>query len=204
MIIAFEGMDGCGKTVIAENLVRFINASRGEGSAVLFRDPGSTELGEEVRNLIMNYDVSIYTELFLFSAARAEMVEKCIKPALEKDQIVILDRFIDSTRAYQRSKGVSEYDIESMIDVSVGTIRPDHTIFLDVDPAVGLERKANQEEIQKFEKEGLEYLYRVRSWYINLVHNNDNIIYIDTNNKSLDKVFWEVHNNIDSMYPFMI
>lgn len=204
MIIAFEGMDGSGKSVMAEMLVKFINVTKGEDRAVLFRDPGSTEVGEAIRRVIMDYPTHQYTELFLFNAARTEMVETCIKPALEKKQIVVLDRFIDSTRAYQGAAGVNPYDLEAMIDVSIGNIRPDYVFFLDVEPSVGMARKVGQDEVQKFEMKDAEYKRLVREIYLSHVRSNENYLYIDTTGKTLEQVFWLIHNKIDIRHPYMI
>lgn len=204
MLIVLEGMDGCGKSVHAKNLVKFINASKGKGSAILLREPGSTPASEAIRDVIMNYETEPMTDLLLFNAARHELVEKEIKPALEKGQIVVMDRFFPSSIAYQGAMGLHMDDIETAIDLAVGRVRPDYVFFLDVDVPTGLARKYNQNSVQKFEVMDLEYLWRVNSFYINMCQNNDNYIYIDTNGKTEDKVFWTIHNKLDYRQPYLI
>ena len=115
-----------------------------------------------------------------------------------------MDRYFQSTIAYQGASGLSPHDIDTAIDLAVGTVRPDYVFFLDVDIPTGLARKYDQETVQKFEERGLEYLWNVHSYYIAMCHSNKNYIYIDTNGKTEEKVFWTIHNKLDYNQPYLI
>ena len=157
VFVAFEGGEGSGKSTQSKLLYeRIIN----EGfSSLLLHEPGGTSVGEEVRRILLaergsikkkssglnNTTMNSLTELFLFSSARSELIEKVIKPNLQKDTIIICDRFIASTIAYQGYGRKIDLDtIENIINVSTNGIRPDITIFLSVAPDQALGRVNSQ------------------------------------------------------------
>lgn len=183
--ITFEGPEGCGKStqirLLAEALER-------EGRLVVTtREPGGTEIGEEIRKILLNQEYIQLTdvcEVFLYEAARAQLVNEVIVPALDSGHIILCDRFSESTLAYQGYGGnISVEWIQKMDHMARGGLRPDLTIFLDLDPAEGLKRaRASQKEIDRLEEKDLEYHQRVYQGYLELARENpEGIKRVDAN-----------------------
>jgi dTMP kinase len=140
LFITFEGGEGSGKTTQTERLKRTLEA---RGRRVMqMREPGGTKLGEDLRALLLSStSIAPTTELLLFVAARAELVHKAIRPALESGIDVLCDRFIDSTMAYQgHGRGIDLKLIETLNKAAIAGCIPDLTVLLDIDPDVGLTR----------------------------------------------------------------
>jgi dTMP kinase len=140
LFITFEGGEGSGKTTQTERLKRSLE---GRGRRVMqMREPGGTKLGEDLRTLLLNStSIAPTTELLLFVAARAELVHKAIRPALEAGIDVICDRFIDSTMAYQGyGRGIDMNLIRTLNEAAIAGCTPDLTVLLDIDPKAGLAR----------------------------------------------------------------
>lgn len=148
MFITFEGIDGSGKSTQAQLLVDHLER---KGRRVrLYREPGGTELSERVRSMLLDpgLDVRPFPELLLFSAARAQLVETTIRPALKEGTVVICDRFYDSTTAYQGA-GRSVADIRWVQEFNTkvtGGITPDRTYYIAIDPHLALKRRAVRSE----------------------------------------------------------
>ena len=141
MLIVFEGVDRCGKTTQAQMLYRYLLSRNAD--AELFREPGGTEISEQIRNILKFGPANMYplTQLLLFSAARHELIKRKIEPVLERGGIVILDRFWPSTYVYQGVLGgVSLRDAQLVTDMVVGDVHADVTFFIDVPASVALER----------------------------------------------------------------
>ena len=169
IFITFEGVEGCGKSTHSRLLCDFL---KGRGySCFLTREPGGTKLGEEVRKILLHsdgIDISDLAELFLFEAARAQIVGESIKPGLAAGKIVICDRFSDATVCYQGyAGGVDLKAIETLNRVSSDGLKPDLTILLDVDTAMGL-RRAKSKGIDRMERKKFAYHKRVRAGYLKL------------------------------------
>jgi len=168
--LSFEGIDGSGKSTQARLLAL---ALREAGHAVtLTREPGGSPGAEEIRRLVLEGDPdrwSAETEILLFTAARRDHLEKTIRPALARGEIVITDRFADSTRVYQ---GITRGDLRSAVDrlhdLMIGT-EPDLTLLIDIDPATGLSRAvARQGSEQRFEDMGLAMQTAMRAGFLAL------------------------------------
>lgn len=134
MFLSFEGIDCCGKSTQANKLV---DALREAGREVMYiREPGNTSLSESIRALLLdknNNDMTARTELLLFSASRAQLVETVIRPALDSGTIVVCDRYTDSTVAYQAfGRGLPLEDIEKCNAVATGGLLPDLTLYIDI------------------------------------------------------------------------
>lgn len=175
MLITFEGLDFCGKTTQAKLLVESLEKAyrSGQAPSVLFlREPGGTELSERIRSILLdvqNSQMSQVTELFLFSAARAQLVAEVIKPALERGEVVVLDRFYDSTTAYQGwGRGIDLEGVKKINTIATGGLVPDLTFFLDIDLEELARRKAAQRE-DRMESSGREFFDRVRQGYLELL-----------------------------------
>ena len=171
--ITFEGSEGCGKTTQIEALAKALEA---QGKTVLItREPGGTLIGEKIRNLLQDpshkNEISDMAELLLFSASRAELIASRIQPALKRGEIVICDRFYDSTYVYQGlGRAIGMEIIEQLNQITVGTLKPDLTILLDLDAKVGIERAKSRQsgELDRIENESLVFFEAVRNGYLEL------------------------------------
>lgn len=198
--ITFEGTEGAGKTTQIQKLAeRF----RQHGFTVtLCREPGGTPLGEEIRNLLKHSKagdgMSPETELLLMNAARAELVRQVIRPALERKEIVISDRFLDSSLAYQGfGRGLPIPQVRTIIDFAVGGLRPHLTLLLRIPLDVSEERRRSRNEnpdgaTDRFEKSGREFFHRVEEGFEKLAAwESDRIRVIDAT-RSMDEVHAEI------------
>lgn len=171
IFITFEGADGCGKTTQIELIKKYLDENNIE--SVLTREPGGSDLGLELRKILLHYDkpVSNIAELFLYLADRAQHTEYTIKPLLDEKKVVLCDRYIDSTVAYQgyARKG----DINKIIklnDLVTNSLKPDLTIVFDIDSNVAQSRLKGEKD--RLEKEGLEFHKALRQGYLELAKNN--------------------------------
>ncbi len=181
-LITFEGIDGVGKTTHAQRVLAFL-AEAGHPTAH-YREPGGTPLGEELRRLIKDGTATTpIAELMLFTAARAELVEQRLKPDLAEGKLVVLDRFTDSTLAYQGAfEEISDSVLVSTCLAAAGGLYPDLTFWLDITPEEAVSRRypllsANSEQLPQpvadaIEKRDLNYYQRVRERYYS-IHQSD-------------------------------
>lgn len=169
MFITLEGPEGGGKTLAAAFLVEWL---RSTGRSVLaLREPGGTPLGEALRSVILHGPAQPLpvASLLLFSAARAELVGRLVRPALAAGEIVVCDRFTDSTLAYQGyGEGLPLALVRQANDLATGGLRPDITMLLDIDPAVGLARRAASGQWDQMDGRALDFHTRVRTGFLEL------------------------------------
>ena len=171
MFITFEGIEGSGKTTQITLLVDWL---RDCGQQVLVtREPGGTVIGDQIRHILLHpahTEMAPEAEILLFSAARAQIVRQVIRPHLRAGGVVICDRFADSTMAYQGYGHRLSLDaLRQITAFATGDLRPDVTIYLDVDVETGLRRKAQTpEEWNRMEAQSLEFHHRVRAGYLAL------------------------------------
>lgn len=168
LFISLEGIDGCGKTTLKENLL----VSLGEKYPVIgIREPGGTPVSEKIRDMLLdvrNDGIIGKTEALLYAAARSQLVEEVIRPALTQGKIIIADRYMDSTIAYQGyGRGLELAFLHDLNRICTGGLKPDLTLLLDLDPREGQKRR--QKGIpDRLEKEGLEFQTRIREGYLEL------------------------------------
>jgi len=171
MFITLEGPDGSGKTQQIQLLSEFLES---RGCKVYFsREPGGTEIGDQIRNILMdlsNTSMRPRTETLLFCASRAQIVEEVIKPKLAQGYVVILDRYADSTLAYQGyGHGNDLQTIRQLLDFATGGLKPDLTVLLDLDPEIGLiRRKQGGGEWNRLDDYKLALHKRVREGYLEM------------------------------------
>jgi dTMP kinase len=167
LFITLEGGEGAGKSTQMAYIQQFLEAA-GKTLQVT-REPGGTELGEQIRELLLDHQHSTMasdTELLLMFAARAQHLAERIRPALEAGEWVLCDRFTDATYAYQGGgRGIDMARIAVLEDWVQGSLRPDLTLLLDLPVDIGMSRAGDRGELDRFEREQLDFFERVRATY---------------------------------------
>lgn len=194
--IVIEGLEGAGKTSAREQLVAVLQ-QHGITHLTFTREPGGTPLAEQLRTLvkqgIADEPLTPQAELLMLYAARVQLVENVIKPALAAGQWVIGDRHDLSSQAYQGGgRGLDTTLMNTLRESVLGHFRPDLTLYLDVLPEVGLARARSRGELDRIEQESLAFFERTRARYLQLAASDPDIITIDANG-SID----EVHQAIE-------
>ena len=203
VFVVVEGPEGAGKST----LVRWLGGQvRADGQRVLtVREPGGTPIAEAARKLALKsrHDRAYGAELFLFLAARADLVERVIRPALADGQIVIADRFGLSTIAYQVSgRGLPRADVEAALRVATGGLTPDLTLVLDVPVALGRERQRNAGKVKdRIEREDDTFHTRVREAYRSA--SGPAIVHIDASQskKAVQDAAWQQVTAVTARTP---
>ena len=166
--VVLEGMEGAGKSTHCAFLVGWLK-ERGV-AVVAAREPGGTALGERLREILLDPEVTglpPQAELLMMFAARSASLNEVIRPALENGSWVICDRFVDSSYAYQsHGRGLPPAHVKALEEQVLGGLRPDLTILLDAPVRLGLSRKAGPQGGDRFERESLEFFERVRAGYL--------------------------------------
>jgi len=170
--ITFEGPDGSGKTTQMRRLAPWL-VDQGF-DVVTTREPGGTPVGEQIRDILhdcANTEMTSQAEILLYSASRAQHVGEVILPALEAGQVVLCDRFFDSTYAYQGyGRGLSLSDLRAITGFATRGLKPDLTLYLDVPPEIGLQRRESSgEALNRLDREALAFHQRVREGYLDLI-----------------------------------
>ena len=190
MFITVEGIEGVGKTTNMEYLQQTITAAGRE--LVVTREPGGTPLGEAIRGLLLDPQykgMDPDCELQLMFAARAEHLDKVIRPAIEAGRWVLCDRFTDATYAYQGGgRGLDTGKIAALEQLVQGDFRPDLTLLLDVPVEVGLARAGNRSAPDRFEQEKVDFFERVRQAYLDMAASHDGRYRVIDASRSLDRV----------------
>lgn len=180
--IAFEGPDGSGKSTVLEKVKEYLDKNNID--YVFTREPGGTPIGEKIRDILLHFDTDDMddkTEVLLFAAARAQNVEENIKKALDDNRLVISDRFVLSSIAYQGyARGIGVDEVRQINDFATSHLKPDYTFFLDVDPITVLKRKKKSVNPDRLEKETNTFHERVYEGYKSLIdEGKDEYIIID-------------------------
>ncbi|WP_209504419.1 MULTISPECIES: dTMP kinase [unclassified Ruegeria] len=194
LFLTFEGIDGSGKSTQARKLADQLRAQGHE--VILTREPGGSPGAEEIRSLVLEGDPdrwSAETEILLFTAARRDHLERTIEPALAAGQVVICDRFADSTRMYQ---GLSRGDLRGLVDQLHSLMikrEPDLTLLIDMDPDTGLSRaKGRQGAEERFEDFGPDLQKKMRAGFLALAHEFSDRFRIVDGNRDMDSVAQDV------------
>src|SRR3989339_1859902 len=171
MFITFEGCEGAGKSTQIKLLHEYLLTLGHE--VFVTKEPGGSLLGEKLRAIIFENEPEVLSEMFMFAADRVEHVERVLKPALSAGKIVLCDRYIDSTLAYQLGgRGLPEDLVRYINWVSSRGLIPDLTILLDIPAKKGLERAKKRGAVNRFENEILAFHERVREKYEELEEND--------------------------------
>ena len=171
MFLTVEGVEGVGKSTHIETIKNFLDER--DIPCILTREPGGTPVAERIRELLLavHEDEALceLSELLLVFAARAQHLERVVKPALAQGKWVICDRFTDATYAYQGGgRGLDVAIIAGLESLVQGELKPDLTIILDLDPRIGMRRASERGELDRFEREQIEFFDKVRRTYLDI------------------------------------
>lgn len=204
--VTLEGTEGVGKSTNIACIERWLS-SRGI-DFISTREPGGTELGEELRTLLLRHrsqSVDVMTELLLMFAARAQHLSEKILPALTKGTWVLCDRFTDATFAYQGSgRGIDTRLIQTLADLVQGELQPDLTLVLDIDPAVGLARVQQRGERDRFEAEETAFFTRVRQGYYQQIASQPERFRVIDASQNEQRVAADINNVLDQFHSEFI
>ncbi|MFI8317296.1 dTMP kinase [Kosakonia cowanii] len=199
--IVIEGLEGAGKTTARDVIVDTLK-TLGVGDMVFTREPGGTLLAEKLRSLVLDIRsvgdevITDKAEVLMFYAARVQLVETVIKPALASGNWVIGDRHDLSTQAYQGGgRGIDQTLLTTLRDAVLGDFRPDLTLYLDVTPEVGLKRARARGELDRIEQESLDFFNRTRARYLELAAQDPSIRTIDAT-QSLEEVVADIRRTV--------
>lgn len=203
-LVTFEGGEGCGKSTQIKLFTKYLEEHHID--YVLSREPGGTELGNKLREILLHSKESMNaaTEFFIFSAGRSDHVENIIMPALEQGKVVVLDRFYDSSYAYQGYAGDLPVDeMKRITKLATSGIVPDLTILLDISYDEGFGRKSIDESLKnldRIESKGREYHDKVRAGYLQLAKDEPNRIKIVDASKNKEEVFKNITKLFEEKY----
>lgn len=189
--ITFEGPEGSGKTSVIKEVEKALKAQNLD--VLVTREPGGVAISERIRSLLLDYvdeTMDAKTEAMLFAASRRQLVVEIIKPALDAGKVVLCDRYIDSSLAYQgvaRNLGIEE--VYALNLFAIEELIPDLTLFIDVKPEVGLARvQSNQRDMDRLDLETLEFHQKVYEGYLQLAELEPERIKIINGEQSIDQV----------------
>jgi len=197
VLISFEGIEGCGKSTQANLLYEYLKTKA--IPCVLVREPGGTKIGEEIRKILLdenNIKMDSKTELFLYLAARSQLLAEIIFPALKEGKVVICDRFSDSTLAYQgggRNLGLEK--VSQINKYATDKLKPHLTILIDIPLSVSRERIAKEEK-DRLEKEDEEFHKRVRDTYLFLAKRAPKRIKVFDGTKNIEDLHLEIRTKV--------
>ena len=190
MFITFEGPDGSGKSTIIQKVYDYLIENNYD--VIKTREPGGSPIAEKIRDLILdteNIKMGYRTEALLYAASRAQHVEETILPALNENKIVLCDRFLISSLAYQGvGRGLGIENVRNINEFAINGVFPDFVLFFDVDPITTLKRKSSLDTADRLEKEGNNFHERVYNGYKEILNSEKNIEIIDAT-QSVEDVF---------------
>lgn len=201
MFISFEGIDGVGKSTqirLAEGYLR----SRGK-DVVCTLEPGGTELGQEIRNLLLHRkgDVAPRSEALLYAADRAHHVATKVRPALAEGKVVITDRYLDSSVAYQGAgRKLAADEIRNISLWAVDGLLPDLTVLVDLDPEIAAERrKGTGQEADRLEREKIDFFQAVRDEFLKLAAAEPERFLVVDATQTPDQIFVHISKKLDEL-----
>ena len=198
LFITFEGADGCGKTTQIKLLDNYLKNKGYE--TLLTREPGAKGLGEKIREILLNYDgeVSSQCESFLFLADRAQHIDCIVKPALELGKIVLCDRHIDSTVAYQGYGRCLDLEkIHYLNNIATSGLKPDLTIIFDIDVKTSMQRVGSTKD--RMESAGEEFFNRVRNGYLKIAELEPNRVKVLSSSDTIENIHKKVIELVETI-----
>ena len=203
VFITFEGTEGSGKSTQLKTIEQYLQQHNRRYIKV--REPGGTPIAEEIRNLLKtprkDDAMCDTTELLLMYAARAQLVNTVIKPAIEQGVDVICDRHDLSTVAYQGGgRGMDLGEIKAISKVVLGDFKPNLTILLDIDPIKGMQRAKARGELDRFEQSKMDFFVRVRNTYLEYAKEHPNEVKVVSGEQALEKVSSDIKILLDELH----
>ncbi|OIQ48156.1 MAG: dTMP kinase [Gammaproteobacteria bacterium MedPE] len=194
--IVIEGLEGAGKSTAIGHIMSVLN-THNINNVVSTREPGGTPLAEAMRALVKeahaDEELTIQSELLLMYAARSQLVERVIKPALAAGQWVVGDRHDLSSQAYQGGGRGLKGIMAPIKNAVLGDFKPDLTLYLDIDPTLGLSRAQARGELDRIEQNALSFFQRAREVYLEAARNDNSVVKIDAS-QSIDKVAQDIED----------
>lgn len=201
MLITFEGIEGCGKSTQVNLLFDYL--TRKGYNVIKTREPGGTAFGEALRDVALqkNIDVFPLSELLTIMAIRAQHVEELIMPALQDRTIVLCDRFVDASYAYQGyGRGIDLGIIETLNRLVTKGIRPNLTVLIDCAAGLGLKRKAkDHRSLDRFEKESLSFHRKIRNAYLKLADEDQRRFFVVDGKSKIGDVHRLIKEKVESL-----
>jgi len=200
IFITFEGPEGCGKSTHIKLVEKYLKM---KGIPIVVTcEPGGTKLGKEIRKILLNTSANLTNEaeIFLFAADRSQHIQEVVMPALSQGKVVLSDRYIDSTIAYQiGGRNLPEDLVRYVIGVSSKGLVPDLTILLDVHPSIGIARAMTKSAASdRFESLPLQFHEKIRQQYLEIAKQNPDRITVINSEQSLEKVAELIKEQINS------
>ena len=200
-LISFEGIDGSGKSTQIKSLqLKFDTLGI---KYQTFREPGGTPLSEKIRDILLdkeNIAMSSISEGLLFAAARAQLVEEHIKPNLNNGKVVICDRFIDSTIAYQGyGRGLDVDILKNINEIATNGLVPDITFVLDIDPDSALKR-IGSEDVDRMESVGIDFFRKIRKGYYEMIDKSPERFFLIDADQSSENVSFDINKIIKNIF----
>lgn len=198
VFITIEGPEGSGKSTQAERLVAFLE---GQGLPVTAtREPGGTSVGERIRALVLDpahREMSPATEALLFAASRAQFVAEVVRPALAAGRVVVSQRYVDASLAYQgHARGLGVEVVREVNRLATGDVRPDLTVLLDIPPEVGLGRVRAKAHVDRIEQEDLAFYRKVRDGFLAIARAEPDRVRIVRGDRPVDEVQGEIRERV--------
>ncbi|MCF0141202.1 MAG: dTMP kinase [Mogibacterium sp.] len=200
LFISLEGSDGAGKSTQIEYVKKFFE-QKGI-TPIMTREPGGTAISEKLREILLdkeNAAMNPVTEMLIYAAARAQIVSELIKPALEAGEVIICDRFVDSSIAYQAYGRKLGDMVEKVNAYAVDDTLPDMTIFLDLDPEIGKARVGERGESDRLELEKMDFHYRVYNGYKAVAAANPERIQVIDANRSIEEIRDDIYSRLEKL-----
>lgn len=207
--ITIEGPDGAGKSTVINELVKKLSSDI-DTEIVPTREPGGIPISEKIREVILNPTHTMMddrTEALLYAAARRQHLIEKVLPALDKGQLVMCDRFIDSSIAYQgAARGIGIKEVREINDFAIEGHYPDLTLYLDVEASVGLSRinkGRKKEDLDRLDKESLEFHEKVRSAYLDILESEPERVKLIDASQSIENVVDNCYTLIKETFPIL-
>jgi dTMP kinase len=199
--ISFEGVEGCGKTTQVRLLGKYLKAKNFK--VLITEEPGGTKIGLKIREILLSPEnrMDPLTELLLYNSSRAQLIREVIYPALMQDIVVITDRFIDSTIAYQGyARGVDLRIINALNEIVAPDLKPFITFLLDIDVEEGLRRNRDKQKADRLELETLEFHNQVRRGYLQIAKEEPHRIKVIDASGSIEEVNRKVIETLEAAW----